>query len=90
MSRNIKDALFVPVYSVGSNFLVLKMKKYCKKHPNVIATHFIEKKKPVKGFHGPAKLVTRIWLCDKCYYQSQTDLFHFNEKKNEKSKNSKI
>lgn len=61
------------------------MKKYCKNHPNVVATHFIELKKRAKGFHGPANIVTKIWLCDKCYHQAQTDIFKFIDKKdNEK------
>ena len=74
---NIKDVPFVQVSSVG-----FKMKKFCKNHPNVQATHFIEEKRPAKGFHGPATLVTKIWLCDKCYYKKeQKDLFDFSSKK---------
>ncbi|MHA1300308.1 MAG: hypothetical protein ACTSO9_12875 [Candidatus Helarchaeota archaeon] len=57
------------------------MKKCCVNHPGIEATHFIEEKKPVKGFHGPANLVTKIWLCEKCYHKNQTDLFDFTKKK---------
>ncbi len=63
------------------------MKHYCKNHPNIQATHYIIKKKPAKGFHGPAKLVTKIWLCEKCYYKSQTDLLSFVEQKKDKKSN---
>jgi len=68
--------------------MCLHMKKYCENHPDIEATHFIELKKRAKGFHGPANLVTKIWLCDKCYYKTQTDLFNFSDKK-EKEKDRK-
>ena len=57
------------------------MKHYCKNHPNVQATHYITNEKPAKGFHGPAKLVTKIWLCEKCYFKNQKDLSQYFGKK---------
>lgn len=60
------------------------MKHYCKNHPNVQATHYITNEKSAKGFHGPAKLVTKIWLCELCYNKSQTDLLTFIEQKKDK------